>query len=759
MMFALWGVGFANSLFKIGVENGIINGSLTAVSAQMGLGTGAKPNPNYPLYDVRQFAQDYLAVAWCKRTVTATYAGFGGGAPNIGADPDGKPDQVIDEGNGKSALIYLERDRNIATNLGGGVPLCGSVKVYNYTAPAAIAAETTTAAATIYDPGKIKDNAGAMSALRTAALNAKATAINKAMADIEAWVGEWPATINETGWENVQSDRFNQIVNQAQSTLTASLTNQIAADTTLKTIMGQYVNDITNDGWAMAGGFYQRLSGIRQEMSQIYAENVTQATAPNLNTLPSGPHAQLAQSSYTTVYNTVVSKSLSGASYTQPTTPRAADLKATLVPASIEDLSIDTLGSRGDSFMSGFIGRGMNNVTSVLIGTDGDVDAIARIKTTGDALALLHSTAFAMDKLVNTALSSLKASAAAVGSVSFFGNKIDATPLADTLLNWAIYNILTPLAEVASWLGRLAFYFGVFLPSLPYTIFMVSVVGWVLAVLQSVIAAPLWAVMHMTPDRTFIGSQTQGYLLLLSLFIRPALIVTGLFAAMLVANPVIGYISKAFWAMYHANVTSAESLGWFIEFLQWKNWLIMYGFVLLPVMYMIFGLSQILPDTVLRWIGAGISPMGETQATEQMRSQSEKYGPSALRGGATPKQPDGDGQTRRLNGDPDGAGNLSGPNGGGGGRSGGGNYPRLLNANSQGVAPQQHDAPATSASSSTATASGPTRSSAAASSAVNAGSQGVDGSRWDDSRYNPPPVEDSAVTNYGNTTANEGQPT
>ena len=257
-----------------------------------------------------------------------------------------------------------------------------------------------------------------------------------------------------------------------------------------------------------------------------------------------------------------------------------------------------------------------------------------------------------------------------------------------------------------------------------------------MAVLQSIIAAPLWAVMHMTPDRTFVGSQTQGYLLLLSLFVRPALIITGLFAAMMVANPVVGYISKAFWAMYHANVTSAESLGWFIEFLQWKNWLIVYGFVLLPVMYMIFGLSQSLPDTVLRWIGAGISSMGETQATEQMRGQSEKYGPSALRGGASPKPSGNDGNDRRLNGDPGGAGSLSGPSGptdnGGGGRSGGGNHPRLLNANGQGVAPQ-HDTPAPSASSSSAAPNGPTRSTSTASSntgaSLNTGSQGVV-SRW-----------------------------
>lgn len=353
-------------------------------------------------------------------------------------------------------------------------------------------------------------------------------------------------------------------------------------------------------------------------------------------------------------------------------------------------------------------------------------------KTFMEPLPAVNAKCEMTDRLIHTSISGLKAAAALVGSVSFMGNKVDATPLADTFLSWVIYNFLTPLAEVTTWLGRLAFYFGVFLPSLPYTIFMVAVVGWILAVLQSIIAAPLWAVMHMTPDRTFVGSQTQGYLLLLSLFIRPALIITGLFAAMMVANPVVGYISKAFWAMYRSNVTSAESLGWFIEFLQWKNWLIVYGFVLLPVMYMIFGLSQSLPDTVLRWIGAGISSMGETQATEQMRAQSEKYGPSALQGGATPTGKSGEGSDRRLNGDPGNAGSLSGPSGptgnGGGGRSGGGNYPRLLNANGQGVAPQ-HDTGNPSASTITATASGPARSSSAASSSFNTGSQGVV-SRW-----------------------------
>ncbi|MGP1692675.1 MAG: DotA/TraY family protein, partial [Giesbergeria sp.] len=166
-------------------------------------------------------------------------------------------------------------------------------------------------------------------------------------------------------------------------------------------------------------------------------------------------------------------------------------------------------------------------------------------------------------------------------------------------------------------------------PSLPYTIFIVAVVGWLLAVLQTVFAAPLWAVMHMTPDRTFVGSQTQGYLMFLSLFMRPVLIIAALFAAMLLANPIVLYVSKAFWAMRTANVSSAESLGFFVQFLTWKNWMIMYGLMLGPIVYMIFGLTNTLPDAILTWIGAGIKPLGETQATAEMRSGMERHGASA----------------------------------------------------------------------------------------------------------------------------------
>jgi hypothetical protein len=265
----------------------------------------------------------------------------------------------------------------------------------------------------------------------------------------------------------------------------------------------------------------------------------------------------------------------------------------------------------------------MESVTNTAIGADGDVDAMARIKTTGDILAVANSTVHTVINAFERGGALAKGATALVSGVPILSG---ASAVADVIYGALKALFIDPLTSMIPWLDTLAFYFGVFLPSLPYMIFIIAVVGWFLAVLQTVFAAPLWAVMHMTPDRTFIGSQTQGYLMFLSLFMRPVLIIAALFAATLLANPIILYVSKAFWAMRTANVSSAESIGFYVQFLTWKNWLIMYGMILLPVVYMIYGLTNTLPDAILTWIGAGIKPLGETQATAEMRGGMERHG-------------------------------------------------------------------------------------------------------------------------------------
>ena len=269
---------------------------------------------------------------------------------------------------------------------------------------------------------------------------------------------------------------------------------------------------------------------------------------------------------------------------------------------------------------------------------------------------------------------------------------MDLSPLGTAIWDWVTSVIAPQLAKMTSWLDMLAFYFGTFLPSLPYAIFMVVVAGWLLAVVQAVIAAPLWAIMHMRPSQTFIGSDQQGYLLLLSLFARPALAILGLFAGLLIADPVVDYLAKGFFSMRTAIVTSQESLGWVVEFFTFVDWLTVFGLVLLPVTYMVFGLPQTLPDHVLKWIGAGISDLGETQATNHMRGGMERAALQGMGGG-------GGGMLQRRGGGSDGgpnfpSGGRSMPSGGSGARASSSST-SVVSANPQGVVPATPESPST----------------------------------------------------------------
>lgn len=593
---------------------------------------------------MREFASDYLNVAYCAKTLNSVYASgavSGLTPPNVRSNSDGTPDRFAKEAGVKVIHTYEFKDRNEKSPLAGGSAVCGTVNLYTYESkkPTLYADYVARYGAdNVYgNPARV-DNVAAINLIRDAILSAKRSSVKAMMQEIDVWVNQWPAHANED-WSGVHASKFNNIVDNAQSRMLATLKAKMESDTTLKTIMDKFTKGITKDGWAMAGGYYQRLSGVREELRKIYSESPGHITSPALGWLPKDAKGTLVRQSMTMPY-TITQKAIDGSGYT-PTSITDTANAAGIVPTDFDNLDIDQVGKRGDKIMNSMVGLLMESVTDVAIGADGNVDSIARIKVAGDIMAVAGTTFSATQKILELKLAAVRVGGGVLSAIPVIGNAVKNT--ANALADYLEKSIVNALVPIIRWLDLLAFYFGVFLPSLPYTIFIIAVVGWLLAVLQTVFAAPLWAVMHMTPERTFIGSQQQGYLMFLSLFIKPALIVVALFAAMLLANPIILYVSKAFWAMRTANVSSADSLGFLIQFLTWKNWLIMYGMLLLPIVYMIFGLTNALPDAILTWIGAGIKPLGETEATAQMRAGMERHGAmrtanSLLGGGARKKQ-------------------------------------------------------------------------------------------------------------------------
>lgn len=686
LMLALWGIGLANSVFNMGVQTGIVGGALTNISAQVGYGTGAKPSESFPLYDVRKFAQQYLSLSYCAYSANKIYddSGSGGSAPAVKADTAPDASTLEDKDGAVTSKTFLIRDRNPASNLAGGSPFCGTVKVYSFNAAPSVPSNSNNASETL-SGSAASANQAALQAVRVAATSAKQAALVQLMQDIDAWVATMPYSLSQPGWDTVNSQQFNVIVSNAQQAVLTNLSNQIASDTTLTQIMQSWTNSVTKDGWAMAGGFQQRLGGIREEMAKIYSAAPADSTAPTFGGLPDDARAQMLANGVDAATRTIIAKADAGAGALNGT-PNPAELNS-VVPDSLSGLNVDSMRSGLDSRMSKFVNWSMQGTTQILIGTDTDVDAISRIKRVGDWMTVLSSMTLAADTALKTAITGLRAAAGVVGSVKLAGTGVDLTPVGTAVWDWAMAVVVPQLAKMISWLDILAFYFGTFLPSLPYAIFMVVVVGWVLAVIQAVVAAPLWVVMHMRPSQTFIGSDQQGYLLMLSLFVRPALAVLGLFAGILAADPIVDYLAKAFFSMRTAIVTSQESLGWVVEFMTYKDWMVVFGLILLPVIYMVFGLPQVLPDHVLKWIGAGVADLGETNASHTMRGNMERAALASA--GAPPVSLPRQGG----GGTPGGSGAPSGPRlppsggGRGGQRSERGTTP--INAGGQGVTPPE----------------------------------------------------------------------
>lgn len=161
------------------------------------------------------------------------------------------------------------------------------------------------------------------------------------------------------------------------------------------------------------------------------------------------------------------------------------------------------------------------------------------------------------------------------------------------------------LSGILTTLILLLFFFGVtlstYVPMIPFITWTTSIVNWFVLVLESVIAAPLFAVAHVHPDGDdAVGRAGQGYMMILSLVMRPALMLFGLLGGMLLTQPIVGYINAAFMSVV-AGI-QADSMTGIVSFIAYVA---IYVVMMTTVVHIVFSLIHWVPDNILRWIGNG----------------------------------------------------------------------------------------------------------------------------------------------------------
>lgn len=145
-------------------------------------------------------------------------------------------------------------------------------------------------------------------------------------------------------------------------------------------------------------------------------------------------------------------------------------------------------------------------------------------------------------------------------------------------------------------------------PMIPYIIYTMAVLGWIMAVMVALIGAPLWAAVHAIPtgEGAIPQEAKQGWKMLLALFVEPSLLVFGFFLSIVVFQAAAWLVNKTFVAVAESVLTMGGTSGLGAAFASVFGTLTLIV-ILVAVYWKValwsFSLIMLIPNKALEWAG------------------------------------------------------------------------------------------------------------------------------------------------------------
>lgn len=371
--------------------------------------------------------------------------------------------------------------------------------------------------------------------------------------------------------------------------------------------MSLIVNATVKQGWMAAGTYRARVQKFKNSLrNSLYAspvdvsfsnidpddeEGEISTFVQNLNEVKTALYGQLAESAQVPYYSPLKTE---------------ASVAQFDIRSKNPDLIMSGLAA---SFTQSVLDTERNLITYLTgSGANDNVDALSRIQEVGETIAGLSLALATLHKVVMSVLAALSMTlgAAGAGSVGMFYSfdvaiKAVASMYIETIGTWAQMAV-DSLFEISR-------IFSVVIPTMPYVFLALAAVGWLMQIIQTATGMPLFFIMHAIPEKSFVGSQAQGWVTLVSLFFRPIIILAAFFLAFVMYDPVVTYVTNAYFSI-HEEISGAstdnDAARFFIVMSTFKYYWFVYGGILMAVTYLIFGLVQELGDSVLDWLGTNL---------------------------------------------------------------------------------------------------------------------------------------------------------
>lgn len=187
----------------------------------------------------------------------------------------------------------------------------------------------------------------------------------------------------------------------------------------------------------------------------------------------------------------------------------------------------------------------------------------------------------------------------------------------------------TSFAVIGVSMGAVLYYV---VPFMPFMYFFFAVGAWVKTIFEALVGVPLWAMAHLRLEGPGLTGKAAGagYFLILEIFIRPVVTVFALIAAFATFSAIMAVLNGIFdMVVYnlsgHDQPDLAANDPLNIEYYRTPVDQFFYTVMYVILAYLTasscFKLINIIPDSIMRWSGSGVSTFGKSDPSEHQVGQ------------------------------------------------------------------------------------------------------------------------------------------
>jgi len=383
---------------------------------------------------------------------------------------------------------------------------------------------------------------------------------------------------------------LNELISIAGSMLTDLQTAAAAVSNQSNSNSAGFLEAIEPYGWIVAGTFYRVLFSANSAGSSASDPTTGISWQATALTGAGSIYSNDVTNPGTTGFMDAVDKSndIKGSPGTPNNSTNSYDMLLT-----------NLLNSTNQTY--GFASSGFQNALSqpysaALTQSLNIINSSGQLGSSGDPMSSAVSLGLSW---MNSAVAMIMLFSTLAPTASFGSNLFDCTLPFGAGVDKTIDVLQPVLIASAAFFYAQGALLGFYLPMIPIIIFMTSALGWLVSAIEAMVAAPLVAIGLAWPEAQseVLGRAEPAVMLMLNLFLRPALMIVGFTAGLVLLTIALKLTNFAFnIALRVGGVGFDMAYGQLIVGAA-------YCAIVLTIVTRCFNLVHQLPDKVLMWIG------------------------------------------------------------------------------------------------------------------------------------------------------------